>query len=129
MLEGDSGGLRSGERGAGLAFSIGFALRKCLLFALGIYSKAEYTIWKYKFCLGGIAMSKRFLVRLDWDDEYKGYVVNVPSLPGCMSQGKTEQEALDNISDAIKLYLEFLRETGQPIPVDDGDVYTVEVAA
>ena len=35
-----------------------------------------------------------------------GYVVYVPSLPGCISQGDTEKEALLNIKEAIELYLE-----------------------
>lgn len=35
-----------------------------------------------------------------------GYTVYVPSLPGCISEGDTEQEALDNIQEAIALYLE-----------------------
>ncbi len=34
------------------------------------------------------------------------YVVIVPSLPGCISQGKTKKEALENIKEAIELYLE-----------------------
>ncbi|VVB86051.1 HicB_like antitoxin of bacterial toxin-antitoxin system [uncultured archaeon] len=34
------------------------------------------------------------------------YVVEVPSLPGCISQGKTKKEALENILEAIELYLE-----------------------
>ncbi len=34
------------------------------------------------------------------------YVVVVPSLPGCISQGKTKKEALENIKEAIELYLE-----------------------
>ncbi len=34
------------------------------------------------------------------------YVVEVPSLPGCISQGKTIEEALENIKEAIELYLE-----------------------
>ncbi len=34
------------------------------------------------------------------------YVVEVPSLPGCISQGKTKKEALKNIKEAIELYLE-----------------------
>ncbi len=34
------------------------------------------------------------------------YVVEVPSLPGCISQGKTIQEALENIKEAIELHLE-----------------------
>jgi len=35
----------------------------------------------------------------------EGYAVWVPGLPGCWSQGKTEEEALDNIKDAIQGYL------------------------
>ena len=35
----------------------------------------------------------------------EGFSVSVPGLPGCWSQGRTEQEALDNIRDAIKEYL------------------------
>ena len=35
-----------------------------------------------------------------------GYTVYVPALPGCISEGDTEQEALDNIREAIELYLE-----------------------
>lgn len=35
----------------------------------------------------------------------EGYSVSVPGLPGCWSQGTTEQEALDNIRDAIQEYL------------------------
>ena len=38
------------------------------------------------------------------------YVVTVPSLPGCISQGKTKEEALENIKEAIELYLEVLQE-------------------
>ncbi len=36
----------------------------------------------------------------------EGYSVSCPGLPGCWSQGKTEKEALDNIQDAIREYLE-----------------------
>ena len=39
-----------------------------------------------------------------------GYAVWVPGLPGCWSQGKTEQDALENIKDAIKTYLEVVDE-------------------
>jgi predicted RNase H-like HicB family nuclease len=39
-----------------------------------------------------------------------GYAVSVPGLPGCWSQGDTEQEALDNIKDAIKSYLATVEE-------------------
>jgi len=38
--------------------------------------------------------------------EEGGYVVRVPSLPGCVSQGETKEEALRNIKEAIELYME-----------------------
>ena len=40
----------------------------------------------------------------------EGLAVSVPGLPGCHSQGATEQEALENISDAIEEYLEVVEE-------------------
>ncbi|HEX8491660.1 MAG: type II toxin-antitoxin system HicB family antitoxin [Pyrinomonadaceae bacterium] len=57
-----------------------------------------------------------------------GYVVaEVPSLPGCVSQGKTRDEALANIQEAIALHVEVLQERGEPVP--DDQVEVVEVAA
>jgi len=53
----------------------------------------------------------RFQVVIFYDPEYKGYVVEVPQLAGCMSQGKTVDEALANIKDAIKGWLEVERAT------------------
>ncbi len=43
---------------------------------------------------------------IEQDAEAGGYVVFCPTLKGCVSQGETEEEALDNIKDAIKTYLE-----------------------
>lgn len=40
----------------------------------------------------------------------QGYAIWVPGLPGCWSQGKTEEEALENIKDAIKSYLKTAQE-------------------
>ena len=48
----------------------------------------------------------RLMVNLIFDPEYKGYVADVPELPGCMSQGKTIEQALENVREAILLYLE-----------------------
>ena len=45
-----------------------------------------------------------------------GYVVNVPALPGCVSQGDTRAEALVNIREAIALYIEDCRGAGDPVP-------------
>jgi predicted RNase H-like HicB family nuclease len=48
------------------------------------------------------------MVNLTYDDEYKGYVADVPALPGCMSQGRTIEAALRNVREAIELYLKTL---------------------
>lgn len=53
------------------------------------------------------------------------FVVEVPSLPGCISQGKTRDEALTNIEEAIALYLELLNDQGEPIPEDLVEVVLV----
>jgi len=47
----------------------------------------------------------KFKVVLEPSDE-GGFTVYVPSLPGCISEGDTEEEALQNIKEAIELYLE-----------------------
>ncbi len=44
------------------------------------------------------------------------FTAEVPSLPGCISQGKTRQEALINIKEAIDVYLESLKDHNEPIP-------------
>lgn len=49
------------------------------------------------------------------------FVVECPSLPGCVSQGKTRKEALENIQDAIKGYLESLKKHNEPIPPSIGE--------
>ena len=48
----------------------------------------------------------RLIVNLIYDDEYKGYVADVPELPGCMSPGKAVETALKNVKEAIALYIE-----------------------
>ena len=49
-------------------------------------------------------------------DEDGVFVVEVPALPGCVSQGATRSEALRNIREAIEAYLESLRAHNEPIP-------------
>jgi len=45
-------------------------------------------------------------VNLIFDPQYKGYVADVPEMPGCMSQGKTIESALENVKEAIGLFQE-----------------------
>jgi predicted RNase H-like HicB family nuclease len=48
------------------------------------------------------------------DDGY--WVAQCPSLPGCISQGQTKQEAVTNIREAIQAYIAALNEDGLPVP-------------
>jgi predicted RNase H-like HicB family nuclease len=53
----------------------------------------------------------RYKVHFKNTDE--GYAIWCPGLPGCWSQGQTEEEALENIKDAIQAYLEAVEELNQ----------------
>ena len=59
-------------------------------------------------------------------DEDGMFVAEVPSLPGCISQGKTRTEVLRNIQEAIEVYVESLKAHNEPIPPSI-DEETVEV--
>ena len=60
--------------------------------------------------------------------EEGGYWVEVPALPGCYSQGESVEETLENVKEAIALYLQALREEGQDIPRDEEIVFKVAVS-
>lgn len=53
-----------------------------------------------------------------YQDEEGWYVVECPSIPGCMSQGETREEALNNIQEAIQLCLEVRKEKGLPLTTE-----------
>ncbi len=49
-------------------------------------------------------------------DEDGVFIARAPDLPGCISQGKTRREAINNTKEAIEAYLESLKKHGEPIP-------------
>lgn len=59
------------------------------------------------------------------EDEY--WVVECPSLPGCISQGKTKEEAVQNIKEAISGYVTALKEDGLQVPEERFEVLVVAV--
>ncbi len=67
----------------------------------------------------------KFTVTIDRDED-GAWVVECPSIPGCVSQGLTKEEALENIKEAIQLCLEVRAERGLPLTVE---TQQVEVAA
>jgi len=69
-------------------------------------------------------MKYRIIIEQDEDGVF---VAEAPSLPGCISQGKTREEALRNIKEAIEVYIESLKAHNEPIPPSI-DEEIVEVA-
>jgi predicted RNase H-like HicB family nuclease len=55
------------------------------------------------------------------------WVAECPSLPPCISQGKTKEEAIANIKEAIQLYLDVLQDEGRPIPEDQLETMAIDV--
>lgn len=69
----------------------------------------------------------KFKVYLEYDPEYEGFVADVPSLPGCMSQGKTEEETLKNIKEAISGYLKVLKKHQRTVAIEETRYVTVGI--
>lgn len=67
----------------------------------------------------------RQVILYSGEDGY--YVAECPSLPGCISQGKTREEAIANIKEAIAGYIAALKEDGLPIPDENFDAMVVAV--
>ena len=67
----------------------------------------------------------KFAVTLARDED--GFIaVGCPALPGCHSQGRTREEALENIEEAIRGYIASMAKHGERLP--DADVEEIEVA-
>lgn len=65
-----------------------------------------------------MAEGRSYRVVLEWDQESKVWVVSVPALPGCFTQGASEEEAMERAKDAIECHLAGLKADGLPIPQD-----------
>ena len=62
-------------------------------------------------------MIYKYKVSVERDEDGK-YIVSVPSLQGCYTQGDTIDEALENIRDAIRLHIDARRVVNEPIPLE-----------
>lgn len=70
----------------------------------------------------------RYTVVLEPDEEGRGYTVRVPALPGCVTEGETREEALDNAREAILGFIEGLKKAGDPVPEEKEPVELAVVA-
>ena len=66
----------------------------------------------------------KFQVTIDRDEDGV-WVVECPAIPGCISQGPSKREALENIQEAIALCLEVRAERGLPLTIETGEVEVV----
>jgi len=62
----------------------------------------------------------RYAIILYWSNEDRVFVAEVPELPGCMAHGKTQEKALINAKQAIRLWIDTAREFGDPVPKPKG---------
>jgi predicted RNase H-like HicB family nuclease len=62
----------------------------------------------------------RYEIVIYWSDEDDVYVASVPELPGCMAHGDTYADALDNIQQAMSLWVDTAREFGDRVPPPRG---------
>jgi Uncharacterized conserved protein len=65
-----------------------------------------------------MAKEYEYTIVLEYDEEIDEYAALVPALPGCTSQGKTPEEALTNVQEAIRGHIEALRQLGREIPAE-----------
>lgn len=63
----------------------------------------------------------KFTVTIDRDEDGV-WVVECPAVPGCVSQGESKEQALENIKDAIKLCLEVRAERGLPLSIESRQI-------
>jgi len=62
----------------------------------------------------------KYEVIIYWSEEDAAFVAEVPELPGCAAHGETQNEALSNAQDAIRLWIDTAKEFRDPIPEPKG---------
>ena len=62
-------------------------------------------------------------------DEEGNWIADVPSLPGCHSDGRTREEALERVKEAIEVYIEALEQDNLPVPEESAHYELVTVDA
>jgi predicted RNase H-like HicB family nuclease len=62
----------------------------------------------------------KYEVIIYWSEEDAAFIAEVPELPGCAAHGPTQEDALSNALDAIRLWIDTAKEFGDPIPEPKG---------
>ena len=69
-----------------------------------------------------------YTVILEPQEKGQGYTVLVPALPGCITQGRSRDEAIERAKEAIAAYIESLEADGEPVPQETQPVEVLKVA-
>jgi len=65
-------------------------------------------------------MNSKYEIIIYWSKDDEAFIAEVPELAGCMSDGKTYQEALTNVQRIIEKWVETAEDIGREIPVPKG---------
>ena len=65
-------------------------------------------------------MKSKYEIILFWSEADKSFIAEVPELPGCMADGKTYQEAINNIEVVIEEWIETAKQLGRHVPQPKG---------
>ena len=71
---------------------------------------------------------REYTIILEPDEDGNGYTVLVPALPGCITQGKTKDDAIARAKEAIEAHIESLQADGEPVPKEALPVEVLKVA-
>jgi len=65
-------------------------------------------------------MTAKYEIIIYWSQEDNAFIAEVPELPGCMADGKTQREVLSNAEVVIREWIDTPKELGRPIPQPKG---------
>ena len=69
-------------------------------------------------------MAYKYEIILNWSDEDAAFIAEVPELPGCMAHGDSQADAVENVNEAMRLWIDTAREFGDAIPEPKGEHIT-----
>ena len=64
---------------------------------------------------------QKYEIIIYWSNEDHVFIADVPELPGCMAHGETQEAALQNVNEAMQLWIDTALECGDPVPEPKGE--------
>ena len=68
----------------------------------------------------------KYGISIYWSDEDKLYIAAAPELPGCVTHGDTQEDALANLAEAVQLWVDTAKEFGNPVPEPKGQSVSLD---